>query len=135
MHPREYKRLREASGLPRASEQLWEVLGPRSPDRVRPQSPRAQPEPVEIIEPPSDGFVLLPPKTAAAVVGLSLPAFWTQVRDARLPAPLYPSPRSPKWVLAELREALLKTRCLPRDAMAVRRQARLTSMPKSKGKK
>jgi predicted DNA-binding transcriptional regulator AlpA len=118
MHPGEYERLLKESGLPRAPEHR--AIGARTPSKARPQSPRAPPEPVETT------FALLPPKTAAAAVGLSLPAFWKQVREARLPAPLYPSPRSPRWVLAELREALLKTRCLPSNAMAARRQARIT---------
>jgi predicted DNA-binding transcriptional regulator AlpA len=78
-----------------------------------------------------DLFKLLDAKEAAAEVRLSLPAFWRQVRQERLPKPLYPAPRCPRWVLSELRAALLATRCLPTDAMAARRQARLTSITTS----
>ena len=78
-----------------------------------------------------DLFKLLEVKEAAAEVRLSIPGFWKQVRSGRLPKPLYPAPRCPRWVLGELRAALLATRCLPRDAMAARRQARLTSITTS----
>jgi predicted DNA-binding transcriptional regulator AlpA len=72
-----------------------------------------------------DPFKLLDVKEAAAEVRLSLPAFWRQVRDGRLPKPLYPAPRCPRWVLGELRAALFATRCLPSEAMAARRKARV----------
>ena len=68
---------------------------------------------------------LLPADLAAAEVGLSLPAFWKAVASARLPAPLYPAPRAPRWRVSELRAALEATRAMPRDAMMARRAARL----------
>ena len=71
-----------------------------------------------------DPFKLLEAKEAAVEVRLSLPAFWKQVRQGRLPKPLYPAPRCPRWVLGELRAALLATRCLPSEAMASRRKAK-----------
>ncbi len=69
-----------------------------------------------------DQFKLLEAKEAAEEVRLSLPGFWKQVRHGRLPKPLYPAPR---WLLGELRAALLATRCLPADQMAARRHAKI----------
>ena len=63
----------------------------------------------------------LPPKEAAAFCGVSLPALWAAVRTGRLPAPVYPAPRAPRWFEEELRAALEATRALPRDQMAARR--------------
>ncbi len=68
---------------------------------------------------------LLPAELAAAEVGLSLPAFWRAVASQRLPAPLYPAPKAPRWRRSELNAALDATRALPRDAMMARRAARL----------
>lgn len=65
----------------------------------------------------------LRPKDAAALCGVSLPAFWAAVRNGRLPSPMYPAPRAPRWFEAELRAALEATRALPRDAQAARRAA------------
>lgn len=64
-------------------------------------------------------------KEAAPVAGLSLPAFWRAVREKRLPAPVYPAPRAPRWYPSEIRAALLKTRALPSEAMAARRAAKI----------
>jgi predicted DNA-binding transcriptional regulator AlpA len=74
---------------------------------------------------------LLDAREAAAEVRLSLPAFWKQVRQGRLPKPLYPAPRCPRWVLSELRDALLATRCLPSEAMDARRKAKIHAGEKS----
>jgi predicted DNA-binding transcriptional regulator AlpA len=119
MHPAEYRRLIKASGLPRTPE--GDSLVPSTPVKARAQAPRGPPEPEETS---CSAFALLPPKAAAVESGLSLAAFWRQVRDGRLPAPLYPSPRSPRWVRAELREALLQTRCRPGDRPTARIRGR-----------
>ena len=72
-----------------------------------------------------DADVLLAAKDAAAEVALSLPAFWRAVSSGRLPTPVYPAPRAPRWRRAELHAALEKTRALPATAKAARRAARL----------
>lgn len=63
-------------------------------------------------------------KMAAEHAGLSLGAFWRAVTTKRLPAPVYPSPRAPRWFPSELREALQRTRAWPCDQKAARRAAR-----------
>ena len=65
-------------------------------------------------------------KQSASECGLSLPAFWRAVGDGRLPAPVYPAARAPRWFRNELREAMIATRALPRDQMARRRAAKLS---------
>jgi predicted DNA-binding transcriptional regulator AlpA len=66
-------------------------------------------------------------ESSAAEVGLSLPAFWRAVAAGRLPAPLYPAPRAPRWRRSELLGALEATRALPAEAKAARRAARLAA--------
>jgi predicted DNA-binding transcriptional regulator AlpA len=63
--------------------------------------------------------------------GTSVPSVWRQVQVGRLPAPLYPAPRAPRWRRSEIDAALEATRALPRDAMAARRAARLGIAPKN----
>lgn len=75
--------------------------------------------------------VLLNAKHAAEHVGLSIAAFWRQVSERRLPAPVYPSPRAPRWYQHELDAALEATRSTPREAMAARRSARLQNQRNS----
>jgi len=70
---------------------------------------------------------LLTAKQSAEEVGLSLAAFWRAVASGRLPAPVYPLPRAPRWRRSELLVALAATRALPRDQMAARRAAKLTA--------
>ena len=67
----------------------------------------------------------LTPRQAALATGLSLPSFWRAVADGRLPQPLYPSPRCPRWFETEIRAAMELTRTKPSEAMARRRAARL----------
>jgi predicted DNA-binding transcriptional regulator AlpA len=62
-------------------------------------------------------------KAAAAEVGLSLAAFWRAVGTGRLPQPVYPLPRAPRWFRSELRAALEQHRMLPSKAKAARRLA------------
>src|SRR5690349_20594973 len=67
---------------------------------------------------------LLTAKQAAADIGVSCAAFWRGVSTGRLPAPVYPLPRAPRWFRSELRTALAATRALPCDQKAARRAAR-----------
>lgn len=64
-------------------------------------------------------------RQAAEFVGLSLAAFWRAVGSGRLPAPMYPSPRSPRWFADELKAAMEATRALPREQKQTRRLAKL----------
>ncbi|MDE2328982.1 AlpA family transcriptional regulator [Acidiphilium sp.] len=64
-------------------------------------------------------------KQACLVAGLSIAAFWRAVREKRMPAPVYPLPRAPRWFESEIRAALMKTRKLPSEAMAERRAANI----------
>lgn len=73
--------------------------------------------------------VLLTAEEAAQEVGLSLAALWRAVGSGRLPKPVYPSPRAPRWYRRELHAALEKTRALPREAMAARRVTALSTRP------
>jgi predicted DNA-binding transcriptional regulator AlpA len=66
-------------------------------------------------------------ETAAPVAGLSLGAFWRAVAAGRMPAPVYPMPRAPRWYASEIRHAMEQTRCLPRNQAAARRLARMNS--------
>jgi predicted DNA-binding transcriptional regulator AlpA len=52
--------------------------------------------------------------------------FDRNVASGRLPAPIYPAPRSPRWYPSELRAAITGHRMLPAQAKEERRQARLT---------
>jgi len=70
-----------------------------------------------------DPFLTAP--EAAESVGLSIAAFWRGVASGRLPAPVYPAPKAPRWRRSELLAALEATRALPREAMAARRAAKL----------
>ena len=84
-----------------------------------PKSPQAaQHNPAEL---PLDA------ETAAPVAGLSLGAFWRAVAAGRMPAPVYPMPRAPRWYASEIRHAMEQTRSLPRNQAAARRLARMNS--------
>jgi predicted DNA-binding transcriptional regulator AlpA len=55
------------------------------------------------------------------MVGISVPAFWRGVKDERLPKPVYPMPRAPRWFEDELLAAVEKTRAAPSEALDRRR--------------
>jgi hypothetical protein len=61
---------------------------------------------------------------AAELTGLSIPGVWKAVRSGRLPSPVYPLPRAPRWFPGELRAALLETRALPAEQAASRAAAK-----------
>lgn len=69
----------------------------------------------------------VPAKVAAQAAGLSIPGFWKAVAEGRLPAPVYPLPRAPRWYVSEFRTALAATRALPAEAKAERRAAKLAA--------
>jgi predicted DNA-binding transcriptional regulator AlpA len=79
-------------------------------------------------ETPRADRVLLTAPECAKRVRLSEGAFWKAVRDGRLPWPVYPAPRAPRWFDDELDAALEQTRELPTASMA-RRRARMTVRP------
>jgi len=70
--------------------------------------------------PPPNKGPPLAPKEAAARAGLSIAAFWRNVASGRLPAPVYPAARSPRWYGPEIEESLERTRMLPCEAKRVR---------------
>ena len=87
--------------------------------RGRHDGRRARPAPLACDDP------LLTAREGAAEARLSLAAFWRAVAARRLPPPLYPLPRAPRWRRSELRAALDATRALPAEAKAARRAIRL----------
>ena len=91
---------------------------PRAPHH-RHAGRRAPPAPLACDDP------LLSAREGAAEVHLSLAAFWRAVGAGRLPRPLYPLPRAPRWRRSELKAALEATRALPAEAKAARRAVRL----------
>jgi predicted DNA-binding transcriptional regulator AlpA len=86
--------------------------------------PPKKPEPTVVDAPSRPMRTLLTAREGAQVVGLSVPAFWKGVKDTRLPRPVYPMPRAPRWCADELISALERTRAAPSEAMASRRQRR-----------
>lgn len=71
---------------------------------------------------------LLQAAEAARFCGIALPTFWRSVRDERLPAPIYPAARAPRWFKSELRAALERSRARPVDNMVRRMTARRARM-------
>jgi predicted DNA-binding transcriptional regulator AlpA len=67
---------------------------------------------------------MLSPRESAQEVGLSLPGFWKAVAEGRLPLPVYPLRRAPRWRRSELHTALEMHRMLPADAKLARRSNR-----------
>lgn len=71
---------------------------------------------------------LLSAKQGADLYGICLAAFWQGVAAGRIPTPVYPMPRSPRWFRAELLAALKATRALPSAAKAARIAARRSKL-------
>jgi predicted DNA-binding transcriptional regulator AlpA len=77
------------------------------------------------ISPHEDSFLCR--LEAAKFCGINPATLFKQVNEGRLPAPVYPAPRAPRWRRSELIAALEATRALPREARAARRAARIAS--------
>ena len=73
------------------------------------------------------GRKLIRARDVATICESSLAAVWKGVAAGRLPAPVYPTPRSPRWYLDEVHAALAATRALPAEAKAARRAAKLSA--------
>jgi predicted DNA-binding transcriptional regulator AlpA len=67
-------------------------------------------------------------RESAAEVGLCLSGFWRAVAKRRLPPPVYPLPKAPRWFRSELRAAMEQTRALPREQKQARRTARIATL-------
>lgn len=63
---------------------------------------------------------MVTPKGACELLQISKAAFWRNVRAHRLPNPVYPSPRTPRWFEDELIAFVKATRAAPREALATR---------------
>jgi len=83
------------------------------------------PAALTVAQPPATE--LLTAEQSADVLGLSLAALWRAVAADRLPLPVYPASRAPRWYRHELHAALEVTRAKPREAMAARRTAKLAA--------
>jgi predicted DNA-binding transcriptional regulator AlpA len=71
---------------------------------------------------------LLTAKESASEVRLSVPGFWRAVSSGRLPQPVYPMARAPRWFRSELRAAIELTRAMPREQKQARRTARIATL-------
>lgn len=67
---------------------------------------------------------LLTVQEVAAMLGVTVASIWRGVADGRLPQPVYPLSRSPRWIRDEVNVAVEKTRAMPATAMLARRDAR-----------
>ena len=74
-------------------------------------------------QPPDDA--LLTAKEAAGLVNLSIAAFWRNVCNRRLPEPVYPALRAPRWWRSRLLAAVNATQAHPTDNKIARRKAKL----------
>jgi predicted DNA-binding transcriptional regulator AlpA len=70
---------------------------------------------------------LLTVAQSAKLVGLTRAGFYQSVASGRLPRPVYPSPRAPRWWRSRLLAAVNATEQSPAEARAARRAARLAA--------
>ena len=77
---------------------------------------------------PPDRDRLLTAKASSEFLSLSIAAFWRNVCSQRLPPPVYPAPRAPRWWQSQLRAAVDATASLPAQAKAARRDTRLARL-------
>ena len=78
---------------------------------------------------------LIDSQAAVDFLGVSLSTLWRQVKDKRLPAPVYVAERSPRWRRSELLAALEAQRMTPTEHRIARREPpRRKAGTPSKGK-
>src|SRR6516164_8604010 len=68
---------------------------------------------------------LMTAQQVADYLNVTLAAVYLAINAGRLPRPCYPLSRAPRWRRVEIDAALERTRALPAEARAGRRQARL----------
>jgi predicted DNA-binding transcriptional regulator AlpA len=61
----------------------------------------------------------------AEYLAVTVPGVYLAIKNGRLPPPVYPLSRSPRWHRSEVDTFLEKTRTTPTQARADRRQAKL----------
>jgi predicted DNA-binding transcriptional regulator AlpA len=76
---------------------------------------------------PSNDF-LLTANEAAKMLGLTRAGFYQAIAAGRLPNPVYPAARAPRWWRARLIAAVNATESTPSEARAARRQAKLARL-------
>jgi predicted DNA-binding transcriptional regulator AlpA len=77
--------------------------------------------------PPVPVDLPLTARQAALEAGLSLAAFWRAVAASRLPDPVYPLPKAPRWFRGEIRDAMMQLRMKPAVAKVWRAADRSAS--------
>jgi hypothetical protein len=100
----------------------------RSSTAIPSESPSPPPPPLRKDDPRvavAIADALLTAREAAALSRLSVPAFWKNVGTGRLPAPVYPALRAPRWWRSQLVAAINATACMPVENKARRRKAKL----------
>jgi predicted DNA-binding transcriptional regulator AlpA len=78
--------------------------------------------------PPEDTTTIEPLMSVvdlAEYLNVTPAAVYLAIKAGRIPPPMYPLSRSPRWRRSEVDEMLAKTRTSPTQARADRRQARL----------
>lgn len=83
---------------------------------------RAPPRGVSV--PPSALPRLLTAADLAGMFGVHVATVWNMVKEGRIPAPIYPAARAPRWIASEVMAALEATRALPSEAKARRMSRR-----------
>ena len=78
--------------------------------------------------PPNAVPRLLTAHDLADLIGVHVATVWGMVKQGRIPSPIYPAARAPRWFLREVMEALEATRAMPADAKALR-MARRNAAP------
>jgi predicted DNA-binding transcriptional regulator AlpA len=66
---------------------------------------------------------MLTVREVAGRLGIVPASVWRGVAEGRIPKPLYPAPRSPRWRWDEVAVAMERTRAMPATAMLARREA------------
>jgi excisionase family DNA binding protein len=80
--------------------------------------------------PPEDTTIepLMSAVDLAEYLAVTVPGVYLAIKNGRLPPPMYPLSRSPRWRRSEVDAFLEKTRTSPTQARADRRQKRIEKL-------
>jgi predicted DNA-binding transcriptional regulator AlpA len=67
----------------------------------------------------------------AKFLSVTGPTIYTAVKEGRLPAPVYPGSKSPRWLMSEVLVAVRATRAMPAEAAVARSAAARARKPNS----